>query len=809
MSSWIKSYSSNKRQQAINVLQQQLQSQPIASPPINHNDSLSIKSKSVETQIQYNKYDIIKPSQIILNFDLNLFPIINKTEIIIITNIKSGGTFKYINELINTFNNKYIKYIKITNKDDLLSYNITSNTIILLQQLIHTNIDLDTIINIKENTSCKLILTIHDFSLFTYNQNVYGNEVHSIYVNKLIYNPSIQKLFDSCSEIIIPSQFVKNEINKTYTLDNNIIEHIDTLSNVSTTPYIPTIINYTINIAIPSILSECKGEEFYKQIINNYSKYTYNNVSYKLNFLLFIDQINESAVYNKYKNLKNVIIHKPYNEDEIYDILNKYNIHLLLYLNKWGETYCYSVSKGLNTGLPILYSNIGALIERIPKMPYYFNVDPDNSTNQITIQDIYLDFTNILKYTIINNGSKSMNKETFLHIPTFYNLLFNNNIFKYLNNLYLLNSKQYNIIFNIVQPYAIYFPQFHEIAENNNTFYKGYSDMINLEKVKSNQNEIQTPLRGLLGYYNLKYNNYIIDTQVLLAKSHGFKGFGIYYYWFSKNTITNKNKIFNEVIDNFFRDNFIGFDVFFIYANEAWSNNPSFGDNKDNHKILNEYTEINLNKFADDLIPYFIHNNYRKIDNKPVFFLHQPWEMTIDEINLMYEILYKKCKEYGFDGIHFIVNAINGSYNKFNQYYNHPVYKDKANNKYMITAQHNKLQYDKYINNFINTSDNEKKSIIKSCFTNFNNCVRLYNKKDDKKIYTSTDNCTAIMFKDYINKQLVYYKSLKLESTSDISKIMLFNAWNKWGEQMVIEPSNELGFLYLNIINDELLKLIR
>ena len=194
--------------------------------------------------------------------------------------------------------------------------------------------------------------------------------------------------------------------------------------------------------------------------------------------------------------------------------------------------------------------------------------------------------------------------------------------------------------------------------------------MINLEKVKSNQNEIQTPLRGLLGYYNLKYNNYIIDTQVLLAKSHGFKGFGIYYYWFSKNTITNKNKIFNEVIDNFFRDNFIGFDVFFIYANEAWSNNPSFGDNKDNHKILNEYTEINLNKFADDLIPYFIHNNYRKIDNKPVFFLHQPWEMTIDEINLMYEILYKKCKEYGFDGIHFIVNAINGSYNKFNQYYN-------------------------------------------------------------------------------------------------------------------------------------------
>ena len=37
---------------------------------------------------------------------------------------------------------------------------------------------------------------------------------------------------------------------------------------------------------------------------------------------------------------------------------------------------------------------------------------------------------------------------------------------------------------------------------------------------------------------------------------------------------------------------------------------------------------------------------------------------------------------------------------------------------------------------------------------------------------------------------------------------MLFNAWNEWGEQMIIEPSNELGFLYLNVIKSELLKLI-
>ena len=31
---------------------------------------------------------------------------------------------------------------------------------------------------------------------------------------------------------------------------------------------------------------------------------------------------------------------------------------------------------------------------------------------------------------------------------------------------------------------------------------------------------------------------------------------------------------------------------------------------------------------------------------------------------------------------------------------------------------------------------------------------------------------------------------------------MLINAWNEWGEKMTIEPSNEYGFYYLNLIKN-------
>lgn len=46
--------------------------------------------------------------------------------------------------------------------------------------------------------------------------------------------------------------------------------------------------------------------------------------------------------------------------------------------------------------------------------------------------------------------------------------------------MYNTNIKFYESIANIVEIYAIDFPQFNEIPENNITYYKCYSNMINM-----------------------------------------------------------------------------------------------------------------------------------------------------------------------------------------------------------------------------------------------------------------------------------------------------------------------------------------
>jgi hypothetical protein len=38
------------------------------------------------------------------------------------------------------------------------------------------------------------------------------------------------------------------------------------------------------------------------------------------------------------------------------------------------------------------------------------------------------------------------------------------------------------------------------------------------------------------------------------------------------------------------------------------------------------------------------------------------------------------------------------------------------------------------------------------------------------------------------------------ESIEEIDKILLINSWNEWGEQMAIEPSNEEGTYYLDLL---------
>lgn len=282
----------------------------------------------------------------------------------------------------------------------------------------------------------------------------------------------------------------------------------------------------------------------------------------------------------------------------------------------------------------------------------------------------------------------------------------------------------------------------------------------------------------------------------MMAKSYGIKGFAIYYYWFSNNSITGKNQIFEKVIDKFFAEELDDFDVFFIYCNENWYNNVAFNC----QQVENYYTTENIRKNVDLLLTkYFCHNNYKKINNKPLFLIHHPWEMTEDELKMFYKVSNEMCKEKGFDGINLVTNCIQGVHVDFDNYYHHINYKSK----YQPLFMYNKvIDYGKYVYKFLeHESHIDNYAIINSIFNKFDNSVRFFHHENKDQHVTKTCNDRISIFEDFLEIQFKKYKNNK----NDITKIFLINSWNEWGEQMTMEPSNEENFVYLETFMKKLL----
>jgi len=235
----------------------------------------------------------------------------------------------------------------------------------------------------------------------------------------------------------------------------------------------------------------------------------------------------------------------------------------------------------------------------------------------------------------------------------------------------------------------------------------------------------------------------------------------------------------------FFEDQLENFKIFFIWANEDWTNNVSFNTRD---QILNEYTSTNFIKNIDNLITYFKHDNYYKIDNKPVFYIHHPFFMSDDELVLFNNLLETKCIENGFDGSLLVVNDFMDSYKNFNKYNFHPNYKKTTT-----------TDYNKYIDDYVNIDNNTN-----TVFFDFNNSARLCipNKLRFSTVYQNN----SIYNQDkYIKKILEQYKNPHI---TELNKILLLNAWNEWGENMSIEPGEINGYKYLQLLKSNLLSFI-
>ena len=669
--------------------------------------------------------------------------------IFILGGVNGGGSLKFVHDFTQIFPNA----IHIHTATQLQSYTYDVNDILFCQQLYDTNITHTMICSIYEKYTCRIILSIHDFYYFILSCD---KEAHSSYVDTNIsIDPIISKLF-ACAELVIHPSTFTYEIYRTYFPSHNCIisPHID-YTILESNMYIPPITDKTIHIGMFSENTECKGKEYIEFLttIKQYKGYT-----------IKIHIVGETI--------------PTYKEHEFFTYIKKYNIHCLLALNKWGETYSYAISKYLKSGLPILYNNIGSYRERIPEKPHYMKVCTEE--NQCNDKQLLIDtFHRMILYIVTHAGvgAENMIVDTSIHVPSIYTFVY--------NPMYS-DRTIWNTIYTRIKPFCIYFPQFHQLEENDKNYYPGMTDMKNLiEYIKDgNDDKLDSPDINTLGITSLdEYdlsNPILVNRQIAVARSAGIYGFCIYYYWFSNNTITGKHSIMEKCYDNFFKEELQDFKVFFNWANEDWTKNPAFV--KDNDiDISNTYTDEYITANFENLVKYFKHPNYYKINNCPVFYIHHPWFMTEKEIERIIHIFRTSALRIGFNGIHVVVNSMVRKYSTDTFVFS-PNYKDpKYNGEYtQLTTDY----------------DNTVPSTI---FFSFNNRARMY--KPRKHAIASIRNSTHVNQKKAL---IACVNKYKYGERTELNTIVLINSWNEWGENMAIEPGTQNGYFYLHLLRSVL-----
>jgi hypothetical protein len=201
---------------------------------------------------------------------------------------------------------------------------------------------------------------------------------------KLEVDPVVKALFYLADTVIFPSKFSLNEYNKHFSSLNpkNFVQVYHNDIKIDYDSFrIQKIKNDVINIGMMQKISPCKGEKYINYLKTRFRKYE----QYEIRFLTVGDGI------------------PPYDIKDFNKVVKSYNLHALMHLNAFADTYSYTLSYSMNTGLPIIYNNIGAYKERIPLREHYFKVyEHELDDNLLDYSLLDSQFEKLLDYIIAN-----------------------------------------------------------------------------------------------------------------------------------------------------------------------------------------------------------------------------------------------------------------------------------------------------------------------------------------------------------------------------------------------------------------------
>ena len=355
---------------------------------------------------------------------------------------------------------------------------------------------------------------------------------------------------------------------------------------------------------------------------------------------------------------------------------------------------------------------------------------------------------------------------------------------------------------------AFYLPQYHTFPENDKWWGKGFTEWNSVRSATplfKGHSQPRVPLNE--NYYDLTELK-SLEWQAEIAKKYGIYGFCHYHYWFENVQLMHKPT------DLMLQNPSVDIPFCLCWANHdfsrAWANKSK--------EILLKQTYGDQEEWIKHffyLLPFFKDKRYIRINNKPIFIIYLPQNIScLEDLITVWE---KFALDNGLEGITLIYQ--DGSYNHLNystgELFDFGIeYQPNIANKEELTTTKYKvirglnilaekipplrckltsmtLDYDKVWNRILNRTPLDNK-MIPGAFVDWDNSPRHKN-RGSLLLGVSPEK-----FKFFLTQQIKHTKDVYKKDM-----IFLF-AWNEWGESGYLEPDTRNGYKMLEAVKEAL-----